>query len=483
MRVAIVGKIKAGKSSLMNALLGAKVVPTGASELTFNVNRFCFSETPYVRVVFRNGRSEERDFADLYKVTARNGALGDYLRSIQHVEVGFPNPMLRQFDILDTPGLESVYEVDSENALRAIGLRSAEVADWSKSAAARADAILYLFSKSLGQNDIDVLTRFRGDLQRLTPVNAIGVLTRMDDYFPGDANVHRSAEHVIERLKGDHPVLNQSFYLLQPISSLLGLGAQQLTDEELKILLRLAAVAESQMEREVWSRDGQQFRSRAYQQIDGLPSPAERTVVADRLSYYGCRAAVDAIRSGTNSLEPLRKFLFRTSGIKTLREVILAHFGNRALAIKIHRRLDDLIHYRFQSEFHAASKASQTCVDKVAELCSRFRASSVFMQELDLLRRYYEGKLGLSEEESRRMLEITGEDGPKAFQRLGFDIEVTISEMRETAQRRMVYFQNEAYGAVLDRTRREGAGKLAELYRSLLHDVARAEELLDRESR
>ncbi|NER07739.1 MAG: GTP-binding protein HSR1, partial [Okeania sp. SIO3C4] len=46
MRVAVVGKIKAGKSSLMNALLGESVVATGAEELTFNVNWFKYGETP-----------------------------------------------------------------------------------------------------------------------------------------------------------------------------------------------------------------------------------------------------------------------------------------------------------------------------------------------------------------------------------------------------------------------------------------------------
>ena len=39
MRVAIVGLINAGKSTMMNALLGETVVATGTIEATFNVHR------------------------------------------------------------------------------------------------------------------------------------------------------------------------------------------------------------------------------------------------------------------------------------------------------------------------------------------------------------------------------------------------------------------------------------------------------------
>src|SRR5206468_270497 len=40
MRVAIIGRVKAGKSTAMNALLGHPVVPTGETEVTFNVTWF-----------------------------------------------------------------------------------------------------------------------------------------------------------------------------------------------------------------------------------------------------------------------------------------------------------------------------------------------------------------------------------------------------------------------------------------------------------
>ena len=55
MRVAIVGLIKAGKSTVMNALLGETVVPTGAVEATFNVNWLHYAPKPVLLTHFKDG--------------------------------------------------------------------------------------------------------------------------------------------------------------------------------------------------------------------------------------------------------------------------------------------------------------------------------------------------------------------------------------------------------------------------------------------
>ncbi|MFN8515312.1 MAG: dynamin family protein [Chloroflexia bacterium] len=60
MRVAIVGLIKAGKSTLMNALLGEAVVATGAVEATFNVNWLCWGEQTGLVVHYKDNRPRSR---------------------------------------------------------------------------------------------------------------------------------------------------------------------------------------------------------------------------------------------------------------------------------------------------------------------------------------------------------------------------------------------------------------------------------------
>src|SRR5438128_12582752 len=68
--LAVVGRMKAGKSTFINALLGQDVAKVGVTETTATINRFCYG-TPAdpqrpVRCHWRGGRYEDvsRDFLD-----------------------------------------------------------------------------------------------------------------------------------------------------------------------------------------------------------------------------------------------------------------------------------------------------------------------------------------------------------------------------------------------------------------------------------
>ncbi|WP_462188435.1 dynamin family protein [Frankia sp. CcWB2] len=50
MRVAVAGQIKRGKSTVVNAIVGEKVAPTGQLELTFNVVELGHAPTRSVRI-------------------------------------------------------------------------------------------------------------------------------------------------------------------------------------------------------------------------------------------------------------------------------------------------------------------------------------------------------------------------------------------------------------------------------------------------
>src|ERR1700754_4122518 len=79
MRVAVVGHIKAGKSTMLNALLGEELAATGTEELTFNVN-WLRHGTPGLRVHFKDGREPEtRTLAELESLTTRREEHRDLL--------------------------------------------------------------------------------------------------------------------------------------------------------------------------------------------------------------------------------------------------------------------------------------------------------------------------------------------------------------------------------------------------------------------
>ncbi len=66
--VAVVGRVKAGKSTFVNALLGADLAKVGATETTATINRFVYGTAPPerpVRCYWSNGQISEETGAFL----------------------------------------------------------------------------------------------------------------------------------------------------------------------------------------------------------------------------------------------------------------------------------------------------------------------------------------------------------------------------------------------------------------------------------
>jgi len=115
-RVAVIGEFKRGKSSLINAIIGAEVLPTDILPMTAAVTRVTYGEKRRILIRYKNGSSEERtveellDFATKYDAEKEKTAA-----TIREIEVTYPSVFCKNhIDILDTPGLndnESMTEV------------------------------------------------------------------------------------------------------------------------------------------------------------------------------------------------------------------------------------------------------------------------------------------------------------------------------------------------------------------------------------
>ena len=143
LRLAVVGQIKRGKTTLVNALLGEDVAATGQLELTFTVSEFSYGDTRSIRVHNKDSSIEGPLPPDaLRSLTARDDDADlDRLRKISKVEYAMPSELLRSFRLIDTPGLGSVHHDDARNSLDYLGLDIDEFAgaytDEEEKAAAR----------------------------------------------------------------------------------------------------------------------------------------------------------------------------------------------------------------------------------------------------------------------------------------------------------------------------------------------------------
>lgn len=480
MRVAIVGLIKAGKSTLMNALLGETVVATGAVEATFNVNWLQYGEQPSLRVYFKDDRApESKSFPELEALTLRANENRDYLLSIKYIEVSYPNPILQTFNLIDTPGLKSFYQDDSQNTLNFLQLHGEELTAVTQAEAANADAVLYLFSHSIGTEDKDIVEQFQGPaMGQANPINAIGVLTKIDIYAsdPEVIDPLATGQRVAQRLAA-HPQIRPLFYTIYPVGGLLALGAQTLKPEEFATLTELAALPESLFG---WlTRSAARFRDKENREDEVIPvTPAQRKPILEKLGLYGIELACSLIRSGITEQTQVAEKLLEKSGITLLRNLILSHFGHRAFLIKLGVSLQQISVACFQEQRQLQGILRQI-VEEIAGKFEALQAQEHAFQELAVLRSHYEGKLRFSPDEVQQLLEVTGEFGTSCGDRLGLGERATVTEMLPIAEERMYYWQQRADDYLGgDRATIAAAQVLARSYGRILYRVQKAKEYL-----
>lgn len=109
-RVAIVGRQRTGKSTLINLLLGREYLPVDVVTCTAVPIIVSFGEVAGVRVTFRNGRVRRRD-DQIMECLARHAAVGEdqhSRRGVRHCELLLPEPILKHLSLVDLPGYDSL---------------------------------------------------------------------------------------------------------------------------------------------------------------------------------------------------------------------------------------------------------------------------------------------------------------------------------------------------------------------------------------
>jgi GTP-binding protein EngB required for normal cell division len=112
--VACVGQFKRGKSTLLNALIGQPLLPTGVVPVTSAVTVLRYGASLKTRVHLLDGTIQPIDTASSldYVTEARNPGNA---KGVAVVEVSVPSPLLATgLCLVDTPGLGSVFAANTE---------------------------------------------------------------------------------------------------------------------------------------------------------------------------------------------------------------------------------------------------------------------------------------------------------------------------------------------------------------------------------
>jgi GTP-binding protein EngB required for normal cell division len=127
LRVLVAGEAKRGKSTLINALLGRGVLPSGVTPLTAVATTVRYGDDQHAEARFLDGHDEKYPLGALADLVTERGNPGNR-RRIAGVTVYLAAPVLTGgVELVDTPGAGSVFEWDTRTAYEALESMDAAV--------------------------------------------------------------------------------------------------------------------------------------------------------------------------------------------------------------------------------------------------------------------------------------------------------------------------------------------------------------------
>ncbi len=182
-RLSVMGEFNAGKSTLVNALLGAEIAPMGVLPTTAVLHHIVYAEEPFARITLDEGRDRVVAPTELRSTLRELDRAG---RAAARVTVGLPLPFLRSIELVDTPGY------NAESALHR------EIADRGLE---ETDVVLFLLDAGQAWKASE-----RGAIERAQAAGAslLVVVNKIDRVPDGErAKLHEHVERETSRVVGE----------------------------------------------------------------------------------------------------------------------------------------------------------------------------------------------------------------------------------------------------------------------------------------
>lgn len=214
--VAVFGRMKTGKSSLINALIGRDLALTGVEETTATINRLTYGDGEQLKNFTVHWKyeaaSESFPVEELQsKWTGTEQEVLERVKKTAWLDLYSNAVALRDIHIIDTPGTGSI-AIEHEDIAQQF-IKGQE-----------ADALVYVFSPVGRETDEDALRSFRkGCLSGSSPDNSVAILHKWDHIYWANGG---DWEDICDKARRLHHVMDSVVAKVLPVSAPLALIAK-----------------------------------------------------------------------------------------------------------------------------------------------------------------------------------------------------------------------------------------------------------------
>lgn len=341
--VAVVGRVKAGKSTFINVLLEADLAPVGVTETTATINYFRAGQPDHpdfpVRCKWRGcDLLEPQSFAFLKSLQGNDIETLRRAEKIEYLEYLLPRAFLQQVTLVDTPGIASVVE-DHQNVtaeyIRLFGQLRGPYQQETRRLDSSVDAVIYLFGYLPGETD----QRFLNEFAALTggksqATNAIGVMAKID--LQSDFS-----ERAVARATKYGALLKNQLHTIIPVSAGLQRALDQLRDNHWaglsKIMETLHRIDDPKSLAQLLES------SEFYTEDESLVPVTERKELLGTFDWTVFKTIVTEAEAAGWDLPTTVERLTKLAGFGPLRTLLQQHFYAQSQLIRSYRILNDAL--------------------------------------------------------------------------------------------------------------------------------------------
>jgi hypothetical protein len=420
LRLAVAGPARAGRSTLVNALIGEDLAPV---ELPGDsLASVTYSDGTHPRAWWQDERGTS------YEIPMVRAARGLRL-----------NPDARHAGRPDAPR-RAVVEWPSRV------LRRTELIDTQlplPRAVETADAVLYV-TPHLGETDLQALQAARGIRgPSVFPVHTMVVLSRADATGGGRTDALLTAKQAARRRRRE-PRVGALCQDVLAVSPLIAAAARTLRADEFRAIATMAALPRDSSEPHLLSTD-------RFTAVDALQPVAaqQRAQLLQRFGLGGIRLAITLTRTGCDNAAVLGERLQEHSGLKDLQASIAELFTARRVALRARSALTALDRLLRTQQVPPAAHL-------LADL-ELLLADAHEFRELRLLAALRSGRVNLPREHAVDARRLLGGSGTSLGERLGMSPEATADDTWAEAHAAAERWREHAHGRTLLPAQRRAA--------------------------